>query len=290
MTYLDALAAELAAAGLPAARRRRILAEFAEHRHENPEAELGAPRALARQFADELGTRLARAAAVRVFSVLAVAAVTLAGMILAVGRMRGLALSAQNRTATPGWAAALVLVSFLAGEVALAAGGTGLLRAWWLRGRPVINGREATVLLRRAVVGAAAGAVTLLALPTLALADPRAAGGAWSAAAWALTGCGLLALAALVPTLRAARRLRPAPDGPVGDLREDLGPWVPTGLTPARIAWLVALAIVVVVGGVGAAAHDPFDGVARGLADAAACLVGYGALGRYLGLRPATGR
>ncbi|HET9094106.1 MAG TPA: hypothetical protein VFN36_03380 [Solirubrobacteraceae bacterium] len=290
MTYLDALAAELAAAGIPAARRRRILAEFADHLHEDPGAELGAPRALARQFADELGTRLARAAAVRVFSVLALAAVALSAMILAVGRMRGLTLSAQSRAPTPGWAAALLIVAFLAGEVALAAGGTGLLRAWWLRGRPVINAREATVLLRRAAVGAAAGALTLLALPTLALAHPHAAGGAWTAGAWGLTGCGLLALAALLPSLRSAARLRPAPDGPAGDLREDVGPWAPAGLTPARIAGLVALAIVIVVGGAGAAAQDPFDGLARGLADAAACLAGYGLLGRYLGLRPPAGR
>jgi hypothetical protein len=30
---------------------------------------------------------------------------------------------------------------------------------------------------------------------------------------------------------------------------------------------------------------DPYDGLLRGLLDAAACLAGFGVLGRYLGLR-----
>jgi hypothetical protein len=63
MNYVDSLEVELAAAGIPARRRARIVAEFSDHLHENPEAELGAPRDLARQFADELGTRLARGTA-----------------------------------------------------------------------------------------------------------------------------------------------------------------------------------------------------------------------------------
>ena len=33
---------------------------------------------------------------------------------------------------------------------------------------------------------------------------------------------------------------------------------------------------------------DPYDGVARGIADAAACMAGFIVLGRYLGLRTAS--
>ncbi len=287
MTYLNALDTELGDAGIPAARRRRILAEFADHLHEEPAARLGDPRDLARQFADELGTRLARAAAFRAFLALALTAVGIAAMVLEVGRTHGFKIITQGHTPTPGWAAPVLMVTFLAGELALADGGTGLLRAWWLRGRAVISAGEATVLVRRAAVGTAAGAVTLLVLPTLALAFPRQMGGAWSAGAWALTGVGLLALGAVVPSLRSALRLRPAIEGPAGDLTDDIGPWAPAGLTAARVAWLVAVAIVVVVGGAGAVANDPFDGLARGLADAAACMTGFMVLGRYLGLRTA---
>ena len=45
MNYVDSLEVELAAAGIPARRRARIVAEFTDHLHENPVAELGAPPA-----------------------------------------------------------------------------------------------------------------------------------------------------------------------------------------------------------------------------------------------------
>ncbi|MGH2835313.1 MAG: hypothetical protein ACRDLT_09500 [Solirubrobacteraceae bacterium] len=287
MTYLEALESELKTAGIPSARRARIIAEFADHLHEDADARLGAPRELARQFADELGTRLARTAAFRTFGALAFVAVALGAMFLAVGRMRALTMSTQNHTPTPGWAAPILMFAVLAGQVALAAGGTALLRTWWLRRQPVINAREATVLARRSAVGIAGGAVALLALPTMALAFHRQAGVAWTITAWVLTGVGFLALAAVVPSVRAGTRLRPEVAGQAGDLIDDLGPWAPTGLTPVRLAWLVAAAIVVALGAAGAVTDDPYDGIARGVFDAAACMTGFMVLGRYLGLRTA---
>lgn len=288
MSYLNDLESELQAIGIPLGRRQRIVTEFADHLHEDPSAKLGAPKELARQFADELGTRLARTSALRAFGALAFVGTVLLAMLLAVGRMRGLTLSAQNHTPTPGWAAPILMFSVLAGQLALAAGGSALLRAWWLRGRPVINTREAIVLARRSAVGAAGGAVALLALPTLAVAFPQQAGTTWTTAAWILTGLGYIALVAVVPSLRAGMRLRPKVDGPAGDLIDDLGPWTPKGLTPARAAWLLALAIVIVLAAAGVVADDPYDGIARGLLDAAACMTGFIVLGRYLGLRTAS--
>ncbi|MGH2863551.1 MAG: hypothetical protein ACRDLT_18905 [Solirubrobacteraceae bacterium] len=285
MTYLNALASELAAVGIPPARRRRILTEFEDHLHEDPSAELGAPGELAKQFADELGTRLARAAAFRAFAALAFAGISLCAMLLAVGRMRGLTMSSTNQTPTPGWAAPVLMLAVLAGQIALAAGGTALVRACWLRNRPVINAREATVLARRSAVGVAAGAVALLALPTLALAFPRQAGVAWTTIAWVVFGLGLCALAAAVPTLLAGLRLRPHVDGKAGDVIDDLGPFAPAGLTPVRLAWLLAVAIVIALGALGLVTDDPYDGLARGVADAIACMTGFMVLGRYLGLR-----
>lgn len=181
MNYLDALEAELAVAGIP---RRR--------------------------------PRLARAAALRAFGGLAFAAVAIAAMILVEGRLRGITLSSRNHTSTPGWAAALTVVCFLAGEVALAAGGTGFLRAWWLRTSPVISSAEATVLVRRVAVAVPAGMVTLLLLPTLALAYPHQVSATWSISAWLITGLGLIGLATVLPSLRHAIALRPSVRGPAG--------------------------------------------------------------------------
>lgn len=285
MNYLDTLETELKATGIPARRRARILTEFADHLGEDAEAQLGAPRDLARQFADELGTRLVRASAFRVFAALAFAGASLVVMLVAVTRVRVLMLSSQNHTPTPGWAAPILMFAMLAGQVALAAGGTAVLRAWWLRDRPVISAQEATVLARRAAVGVAAGAVALLALPTIAVAFHRQAGSAWTTSAWILTGVAFSALLAALPTLWSAIRVRPEVDGEAGDLVSDLGPLAPAGLTPTWIAGLVALAIVIALGLAGWVTDDPYDGIARGLFDAAACMTGFIVLGRYLGLR-----
>ena len=58
MTWLDQLNLELRRARVPASRRRRIIAEFAEHLASEPGSEdrLGSPAGLARQFADDLST------------------------------------------------------------------------------------------------------------------------------------------------------------------------------------------------------------------------------------------
>jgi hypothetical protein len=56
--WLDQLDLELRKARIPASRRRRIIAEFADHLASEPGSEdrLGPPVALARQFADQFGT------------------------------------------------------------------------------------------------------------------------------------------------------------------------------------------------------------------------------------------
>lgn len=284
MTYLDALEHELATAGIPAARRRRIVAEFADHLHECPDAQLGAPQDLARQFADELATRLARAAAFRAFAALAFAGLGIAVMFVAVGRMRGLTFGRQGPP-TPTWTAPIMMIAALASQVALAAGGLALLRAWRLRDERVISGADATVLARRSAVGVAAGMVTLAALPACAVAFPHAAGHTWTVFAWVIAGVGVTAFVASVPTLIGSFRLRPNVRGASGDLMTDLGSWVPPGLTPTRVALLLAGVIVVLMGVAGVFTDDPYDGIARGIADAMACLAGFAVLGRYLGLR-----
>ena len=285
MTYLNALESELKAAGIAPRRRARIVSEFAEHLHEDPNAELGAPAELARQFADELGTRLARTAAYRVFAALAVAGVALAAMFLAVGRMRALTMYGGQHTPTPTWTAPILLAAALAAQLALAAGGLTLLRAWRLRHEPVISRGDATVLARRSAVAAICGAVTVAALPACALAFPHAAGHTWSAFAWIIAGVTIAGLSMTVPTLIRSVRLLPTRTGTPSDLIDDLGPWAPRGLTPTGAALLLGLVIAVVVSAAGVLTDDPYDGALRALADAGACLAGYAVLGRYLGLR-----
>jgi len=284
--YLDALDRELRGAGVPSRRRDRIVAEFADHLQEGPDAEMGAPRDLARQFADELGTRMARTSAYRAFAALAFAGVALAVMFLAVGRIRGLTIQGQTHTPMPAWAAPILLACALAAQVALAAGGLALLRAWRLRHEPVIGRADATVLARRTSLGLLAGAVTVAALPVTALAFPHAAGSLWSTFAWAVAGCTLALIAVELPALVASVRLRPDVDGAPRDLIDDIGrDWLPTGLTPMRVALLLAAAIVVVLTVAGIAASDPYDGALRALMDALACMIGFTVLGGYLGLR-----
>jgi hypothetical protein len=289
MTYLNALEDELTAAGIPASRRRRIIAEFADHLHEDPSAKLGSPAELARQFADELGTRLARTAAFRAFAALAFAGLGLVAMFAAAGGNRGLQAFGHNATATPTWTAPILLVAAVAAQVAFAAGGLALVRAWRLRNERVITAADATVLARRSAVGLAGGIVTLAALPACAVAFPHAAGHAWTVAAWILAGLGVVVLGAVAPTVISSLRLRPAVRGQASDLIADLGDWVPTQLTPTRCALALALAIVILMSVAGVITDDPYDGAARGIADGLACLAGFAALGRYLGLRTTAG-
>lgn len=287
MTYLNALESELTAAGIPASRRRRILAEFEDHLHEDPAAELGAPRDLAHQFADELGTSLARAGAFRAFAALAFAGISVLAMFVAVGGNRGLGLIRHHGTPTPTWTMPILLVAAVAAQVALAAGGLALLRAWRLRHERVIGAEDAAVLARRSAVGLVGGLVTLAALPACAIAFRHAAGHTWTVLAWIVAGVGAVMLAAAAPTLISSFRLRPIRDGEAADLIADLGGWVPRALTPTRCALLLALGIAVLLSAQGVIVDDPYDGAARGILDGIACLGGFAILGRYLGLRAA---
>ena len=58
-------------------------------------------------------------------------------------------------------------------------------------------------------------------------------------------------------------------------------------VTPWRIALILSGVITLVMAAIGVRSHDLYDGILRGLFDAAACLIGFAVLGRYLGLRAA---
>jgi hypothetical protein len=286
MNYVDSLEVELAAAGIPSRRRARIVAEFSDHLHENPEAELGAPADLARQFADELGTRLARGTAYRAFAALAVAALVLVVMFFNGGRTWG---GWVGYGYYPGsyylhlwWWVPMMLVCFISAQVALASGGLALLRAWRLRRVPVMTAADAAILNRRATVGLVCGAITMTLLPlTHFVVDfsPR-----WNTVSITVGPALIVVLLAMLPDVLRAARLRPTREGTAGDLTADLGIDDPRA-TPRRIAVVLSVVIVVVMAGIGVRSDDLYDGVIRGLFDGAACLVGFAVLGQYLGLR-----
>jgi hypothetical protein len=294
MTYLDALDSELATAGIPARRRARIISEFTDHLAENPEAELGAPRDLARQFADELGTRLARVTAYRAFVALAGAAGTLVVMFLLGGRTNGwVGYGSFNGNPTERWYIPMLFVCAAAAQVALAAGSLALIRAWRLRHAVVISHADALILNRRAAVGLVAGAMTMMVMPLTFfgfrhmwatfdnLTDP---GARWFVTNLILGSVAVIGLLSLLPSVLTAIRLRPSLEGEAGDIRADIGFDDPR-ITPWRVALCLSGVILIALTLAGVAADDPYDGLARGLLDAAACMVGFAILGRYLGLR-----
>lgn len=289
MSYLDELDRELGACGLSLRRRRRIVAEFADHLRSDPGADLGEPAQIARQFAEELGSAFARTAALQAFLALSVTGVAVFGVFVAGGRMRNFAPAGHPGHPLATWAALPMLVAAVAAQVALACGCLALLRAWHLRGRRVIGGRESEILVRRSIVGLGAGAVTVVSLLAAVLSAPHPISSAVVSAAWVAAGVALVSLAFAAPAALAGARIqRPRTDS-AGDLRDDLGALLPASATPLTLALILATIIAVLLTVTGVLANDPYDGAARGIADAAACLIGYAILGRYLGLRPASG-
>jgi hypothetical protein len=284
-SYVETLSAELRAVGIRGRLARRITAEFADHLALDPDADLGSPRELARQFADELGTVRARRAAAMGFGALALAGTVAAAAFVAslAAGVRWPGLHPRSQVLTDVAMAAVAI----AAQVAVV---TGLLAAWRavrLRDRVVIPRAEARIVVRRTAVALAAGLVTMAGI-ALAAVELR-----YGVPGWIVTvmlagaGLGAIGLVAVMPAMLEAARVQPVTGGPSGDLFDDLGPLMPKPLRGR--AWLLALCVAalvaIAIAGVGVIQADPYDGILRGLADAIACLAGFAVLGRYLGLQ-----
>lgn len=276
--YLEALDRELVDVGIPTRLRRRILAEAEDHLRADDGAleRFGSPAEIANEFAAELGARTSRKAALAAF-----AALGIAGAVYAVSFV-GAAFAGQPPPDTWPLLAQLAFVAVIvAPQVAFVAGSLALVRV--LRRRePVLPSAELTVINRRTAVALVSGIVTMAALALLAF-ELRNEMATWWVA-FSLVGSAiaipLLVIAALPASV--AARLRPRVAGEPGDVFDDLG-FGRTG--PWRFAGLVALGLGLVVFLAGAVQGDPLDGEIRGMAEALACLAGFAALGRYLGLR-----
>jgi hypothetical protein len=276
--YLEALDLELVDVGIPSRLRRRILAECEDHLRSDDGAldRFGTPAEVANGFAAELGARTSRRAAVRAFVALGIAGAVYAASFI------GASFAGHPAPDTWPLLAQLALVAvILAPQVSFVAGSLALVRA--VRRRAIVlPSAELRVINRRTGIALAFGIVTMVALGVLALELRHESAGWW--VALTLVGVAiampLLLLAALPATV--AAHLKPRVAGDAGDLFDDLG----FGRTePWRFAGLVAVGLGLVVFLVAAIQGDPFDGAVNGTAEALACLVGFAALGRYLGLR-----
>jgi hypothetical protein len=282
MTYVERLSGELSGVGIRGRLRARILAEIADHLACDPDAELGSPDQLARQFADELGTSLARRAALVTFGALSFAGAMFAASFLShPGLLRSATVTAHPFSDI---AAALMVV---APQVALVAGSLAAIRALRRRSAAVLPRLEAGIMLRRTATGLLAGLVSMGAFALMAGVVGDRAPVWWATLTFSLSGAGALALLGAAPVLFTAARLRPVAQGVAGDLSDDLGAVLPDGLRdrPWSFALLVAGAVALIIAIAGVIQSDPFDGALRGIADGGACLLGFALLGRYLGLR-----
>jgi hypothetical protein len=283
-SFENELRRELTAVGVTGRVRGRILAEFADHLACDPQASLGEPRALARQFADEVGTTRALRAALVAFAALALAGILFAVAFVTAGAAFGAAPKGGPVSGRIATAAAILFsqISFVAGMLAL-------LR-WAARRRAgVLPGAEAAVIVRRAAVGVVCGIVTMASLGAIGVAYERYLPSAWTTYAIVAAAVGLAGLVLALPPIWAAARVRPVAEGSAGDLFDDLGDvagLVPGPLRgrPWRLAVVVSLAVGAVITLVAVPAQDALDGAARGLLDALLCMAGFATLGRYLGL------
>jgi hypothetical protein len=257
----DELDRELAAVGVPARRRRRIRHELEDHLACDPSADLGDPRALARQFADELGTAYARRGGLAVF--VALVPIGLLACVLA---------RVDNATVNVG--------TVFGGQLAFVGGMLALLRAWRLRRERVISAAESLVIRRRALLGLAGGALTLASLRIAAGTTPESASSTDKTLVAVTIGVGALTLAGAAVALLAAR-LRPAAAGTAGDLSFDLG----IDTDPWRLAFAIAGLVALCIAVAGVVQADPFDGLVRAVGDGILCLAGFALLGGLLGLR-----
>jgi len=280
--YLRELEFELGKVGIGGSRRRRILAETADHLRESDDpAGFGEPRLIAARFADELATNGARRTALFSFFALAPAAI---GYALLLGLSRPGPDITSAKTLPLGLTAALMIA--LAPQISLAAGLLAIALAWRLRAAPAAPAAEISFLHRRAAVALTAGAATLAGVAVYAVEYSRGLPVWWTTLAFAVTGTAIVPVAVAAGALGRTARLQARTAGAAGDVFDDLGPLlvrVPLRLRgrPWRFCLLFAAAVAgaVFVGG------GLDEGPRNAVAEFAAICAGFAVLGRFLGLR-----
>ena len=289
MSWLETLAAELSARGVPAREHRRILLELQDHIACEPGCEdrLGDPRELAASFADELATSRTRSGAIRAFGALALTAVALAISQLAIGAAGGYPGFTNGISL---WLFFPALVGmFVAPQLALVAGSLAALRA--VRRRRVVGlpAAEIGLIGRRARIALLAGMTTVaglgLYLVNFAHRFPSWYLGLVSGLA-AVSGATLLVVFRGVTNAQAIVSTMP---GTAGDVYDDLPllrrRWL------RRYPWRLGAVGVLAVGAAmtlffAHAEGSLIEGLERGIVEALAAAIGFVLLGRAVGLMP----
>lgn len=289
MSWLEALAADLEARGVPARERRRILLELHDHIECEPGCEdrLGDPRELAASFADELATSRTRSIAYRAFGALALTAAALTISQLAIHAAGGY----------PGYSNGLAMVIFFpaligmlfAPQVALVAGTLGALRAVRRRRVTGLPAAEIGLIGGRMRVALLAGLATVAGLELYVI-DFAQRLPVWYLAV--VGGLAAVAGVALFMTFRGLTRSQAIVStmpGAAGDVYDDLPllgrRWL------RRHPWTLGLVGALIVGAAATlffahAESSLQEGLQRGVVEALAAVIGFLLLGRAVGLMP----
>jgi hypothetical protein len=223
---IDELARGLKAVGIRGRQRDRILTEFADHLACDPEADLGDPRELAAQFADELASDGARRAAYTTFCALAAVAFAVGIPQLTLPTAPDIFGGRSILLVAP---ATLALV--LGAQVAFAAGCLAALRAWRLDGP-----RDVPLVRRRIAVALAAGAATAAGSALYAVNFWGVVPTWWGVLAVAAAGAAAIPLAISAVAYGRVSGVAVSRPAPARGLSADLGPL-------AR-PWLIGLGAV----------------------------------------------
>lgn len=286
MSWLQSLAKELTARGVPGRDRQRIVLEFRDHIDCEPGCEdrLGDPAALAASFADQLASAKSRRCAIDAFSALAVTALALVISQVTLRRV-GYPGFEHGLTQALFWPALLGM--FLGPQVALVSGTLAWLRAVRRRGAIALPAAEVALINRRTRIALTAGISTVAGVELYVLNFSQRLPSWWLG----LTGgLGVAAGAALLcawRSLAAAAKLRSNSPGPAGSIYGDLPlpRWRWLRARPWRLGLLVALLAGVMMAVVQAhAEHSLSEGVQRGLAEGLAAAAGFAVLGRSIGV------
>ena len=280
--YLRELRAELAEVGIRGSRRRRILAETADHLQETGDPNsFGEARLVAARFADELATNGARRTALFSFFALAPAAL---GYAFLLGLNRPGPDITSAKTLPLGITAALVIA--LAPQVSFAAGLLAIALVWRLRTGPVAPAAAISLLHRRVAVSLAAGAATLAGVAVYAIEYSRGLPAWWTTLAFAVTATATVPVAVAAAALGRTARLRARAAGPAGDVFDDLEPILER--VPLQLRgrpWLFCLLFAAAVAVAAFAGGGLDEGPRNAVAEFAAICCGFAVLGRFLGLR-----
>ena len=223
---IDELARELARVGIRGRRRERILTEFADHLRCDPEAQLGEPRQLAAQFADELASDAARRTAFGTFSALAVVAFAVGLPQVTLPTVPDIAAGRSMFLVGP---ATLAMV--IGSQIAFAAGVLAAMRALRFGGP-----HEVDLIRRRVAVALGAGALTAAGSALYAVNFWSVVPNWWALFAAVGAGASAVLLAASALSYMCSSSITVSQKGAARGLSADLGPFAQP--------WLVGAAAV----------------------------------------------